>query len=535
MTTRNATVYMTLLAFSPPATTLACHLAGINVISGTSLATKTICLVAYAFIQYSLVLPYFTSPLRHLPTPQTDRFIWGHGEIMLDRPPGAKLLRWMKEIPNDGLITFRTFFHIGPIVLLTRPDTLMQVLNTHSYDYEKPAPARKFLRRVLGDGLINVEGNEHKRQRKTITPAFTGRHIKDLVPLFWSKSLMLGDAVVKTAASNGGIIEVSALASRVTLDIIGAAGIGKDFSTTENADHELAQKYDIITDTKGKGNLVLYFAVNLVFPQWLIRKLPLKANARVANALFDLRRISKDLLAEKNRDMEEKTVQEKDIIAILMRSGVFNDDGLTDQLLTFLAAGHETTASALTWATYLLGRHQAVQARLRTEVHQTIPALDPNTPATADLIDSMPYLDAVCNEVLRIYPTVPVTARIAVRPTQINNTPIPTGTSVMISPWATNRLPSLWGEDAEVFRPERWLGEEGKWGGATSGYAFVTFLHGPRSCIGQGFARYELKCMLAVLVARVRWELRERDVEPMPEGTLTIKPKGGMEIVVEEL
>jgi len=341
-------IFMLSLSVIPPAIVYIAFTLEPNRILDLSISTKTIWTIVYVyFILYHVVWQFFTNPLRHLPTPQDCHWLLSQGrDALLTRPPGKVQLRWMKEVPNDGLILFRGFFHLRENILLTKPETVMEVLNAHSYDWEKPAPARRFLARILGQGLINVEGDEHKWQRRNVQPAFSGKAIKNLVPLFWSKGLSLADAVKRESAANGGEIEISGVSSRVTLDIIGAAGLGKDFSTTENAEHELAVQYSRITDPN-KGNIVLYFLCQMILPQWLNRLLPLKANARVADATINLRRITKELLSEKQKKIEdeEKGGQgdgeqgQKDIIAILMKGGNFTTDGLADQLLTFLAAG----------------------------------------------------------------------------------------------------------------------------------------------------------------------------------------------------
>ncbi|KAK0276457.1 hypothetical protein LTR91_019647 [Friedmanniomyces endolithicus] len=533
MSTPKGVAFMALLAVSPPALAITGFLLSWNIVLNSPLAVQTLCILLHGYTLYRTVIPYFTSPLRRLPSPKGATFLMGHAiESLRAVPPGAAQLKWSKEVPNDGVFVFQGFFHAYQNVMVTSPEAIMDVVNTHAADWEKPSDGRAFLRRILGDGLVVVEGNEHREQRKNVTPAFAGRVIKDLVPLFWIKGLSLVEAAKREASANEGVIEMNALASRATLDIIGSAGLGKDFSTLEDADHEIAQLYSSIMDPK-KGSLVLLFIFHQLLPIWLAPRLPIEANRRLDKAVSGIRRITKDLLAEKSQSVKERSVEQRDIIATLMRSGKFTDDALVDQLLTFLAAGHETTAAALGWATYLVAKHADVQDRLRSECQNVCGRLDPDE-ITAELIDSMPYLDAACNEVLRLYPPVPGTARHCIRETHIAGHVIPKGTFVVISPWAINRSTSLWGADAEEFRPDRWLGTEGKDGHASSPYAFTTFLHGPRSCIGSAFARYELKCLLATLLMHTAIRLKKPDEAPVPAGAITIKPGSGLELILTD-
>lgn len=160
------------------------------------------------------------------------------------------------------------------------------------------------------------------------------------------------------------------------------------------------------------------------------------------------------------------------------------------------------------WSLYLLCKHKSIQTTLRAEIRSRIPSL--SSPITAAQIDSCDYLQAFCTEVLRLWPPVSLTLRVADRDTSIQGQFIPRGTTIILAPAAINTCTHLWGKDALEFRPERWLksksqsgngGEEGKRGGADSNYSFLTFLHGPRSCIGQKFSQYELACLLAAWVS----------------------------------
>ena len=165
--------------------------------------------------------------------------------------------------------------------------------------------------------------------------------------------------------------------------------------------------------------------------------------------------------------------------------------------------------------------HRDLQDRLRQDIKHHMARNGRGQSVDAAVLDSMDYLDAVSNEVLRLYPPVPLTLRQAVRQTTVKDQVLPKGSYVIICPWAINRLPSIWGHDAGEFDPDRWMGQEkSSHGGAGTAYGKITFLHGPRSCIGQGFARAELKCLLVALLLRFHVELANPDTAGMaiPEG-----------------
>ncbi|KAJ5166681.1 uncharacterized protein N7482_005462 [Penicillium canariense] len=184
----------------------------------------------------------------------------------------------------------------------------------------------------------------------------------------------------------------------------------------------------------------------------------------------------------------------------MMRGGEFSDSELVDQMLTFLAAG---TAGALTWCCYHLCIEPDIQEQLHAEIRATIPSLDASV-SWQDL-EGMPYLNGVCQEVLRLYPTVPMTGREAIRETTIAGKTSPKGTTIALCPQAINRNPEFWGETADQFLPERWIDIDekierqilNKHGGASTNFAQIKFLHGPRACIGKDFAKAEFRCAVA--------------------------------------
>ena len=207
--------------------------------------------------------------------------------------------------------------------------------------------------------------------------------------------------------------------------------------------------------------------------------------------------------------------------------------------------GHETTASALTWAVYIIAKYPEIQKELRNEVQSLLPPPlhDTSSIVVAETIEKMSYLKAVCSEILRLFSPVSVTIRVAVRDTTICSQPIAKGTTVMIPVWAVNASTELWGADAGEFVPERWLrmkstGDDpnvSSNGGKGSNYKFLTFLHGPRACIGQTFAVGELSCLLAAWVGVFETELEDADFVPVVKGGITAKPKGGVHVRVKPM
>lgn len=209
-------------------------------------------------------------------------------------------------------------------------------------------------------------------------------------------------------------------------------------------------------------------------------------------------------------------------------------------LTTTTITQHETTAGALTWCCYHLAKEPHIQEKVRQEIRGTIPS--PNSPASWQRLEGMPYLNGVCQEVLRLYPTVPMTGREAIRETTIAGKKIPQGTTVALCPQSVNRSYEFWGETADEFVPERWIDadKEGnpvpnKHGGASTNFAQITFLHGPRACIGKDFAKAEFRCAVAGIFGLFRLELEEPHQRITFGGTLTSQPIEGMHLKLTKL
>lgn len=487
----------------------------------------------YYFTKFTI--PYIKSPLQNVPSAPGERFILGHSYVWGEQPGTNVFSEIIKNTPNDGLIAVWGPLYIRQHLVPTTTENIMDILNGHTYDWEKPSAAKRILAPILGQGLVNVEGNVHKGMRRAVAPAFSGRHIRDLIPLFWEKGVQFTESMARAVgASPDGAVEMSGMMSSVTLDIIGSAGVGKDLNTVENNEDELVRLYEAIV-APDRGNLLAFYVINAFVPHKVVQYMYGTAYAAFAKATIALHEKLHTLLREKQHAMNEKTADQKDIIAIIMRSGNFSDEYLTSQLLTFLAAGHDTTASALTFASWVLATNQGIQDKLRKECIDTLAGRKVDD-IDAETFDGMKYLNAVCNETLRLWPTVPVTARHAIVDTRIGDTYVPKHMHVCISPWAINRLPSLWGADAEECRPERWIeGPLAATGGAKSQHASLTFLHGPRSCIGQSFARLEMRCVLATLVMRFRFEMLDPEQSFDIDGLITIKPKGGLKLKLHDL
>lgn len=497
------------------------------------LTASIILLLEYlAWVVYAVILwPRYLSPLRHLPGPSGGSFLNGHFKAIRKEPSGIPARRWLNTIPNDGLIRY---LHLGnrERIVPTSPEALREVLVTKSYIFVKPWQVAFTLRRMLGNGVLVAEGDVHRTQRKHLNPAFAFRHIKELYPIFWDKALELNRKLEQHIHSSGSNeIEAGDWVSRATLDIIGLAGTGLEIDSLDTPDNLLHSSYKIVL-SPSRASQILGLLGQFFSPR-LTSLLPIKRNEELNDASKVARETARDLIQRKKLQIKEKGRSDNDIISVALESGFFTEENLVDQMMTFLLAGHETTATAMQWALLILCRNPTIQTRLRSEIHSK---LSPSQSMTSELLDALPYLHGFCMEVLRFYAPVPLTLRIASQDTTILQQFIPKGTVIIVSPWAINFSEALWGPDASDFKPERWLNAEGTRpnndGGAKSNFAFLTFLHGAHNCIGQGFAVAEFKALVATWVGYWDTELRDPDEQLDIKAGVTAKPRNGMNVKI---
>jgi cytochrome P450 len=252
-----------------------------------------------------------------------------------------------RETPNDGVLALRGLGATS--LLLTKPATISTVLLNQRLDYIKPPITRKFLRVIIGDGLILAEGEEHKFLRKNIQPAFTPRHIKNLYPMMWKKARMMTDAIaedikhradgdeVKKDAIPTGTVDMCYWAPRVSLDIIGQAGLGHDFNSLKDSDDQLSKDYGTIMEPSMEK--MLWFFLNSRLSYHVVQMLPWRLNTLMRQRISSVQRISNELVLDKRNAIEEKGEDHFDVLSLLIKSNNFSDSQLKDQLLTFLAAG----------------------------------------------------------------------------------------------------------------------------------------------------------------------------------------------------
>jgi cytochrome P450 len=453
----------------------------------------------------------------------------------------AYLRARQETIPNDGMIRTRGLLN-GERIIVTSATALAKIA-TNPFIFVKPNILRLLTGRVLGLGLVLVNRDVHRQQRKLFLPPFAPKHIYDLTPTFWRKSREVTQKMCTEIRGNTNsleaVFEIGDWAARVALDIITLTGMGKDFGAIQDHDAPLATVYmKVLEPTLGH---VLVAILRGFFPARLVEALPIKSNHDQANAMHTIRGVCRDLLREKKR----KTTDSKDILNVCLKYGEIagvNEEEVINQMTTFLGAGHETISVGITWAVYMLSIHQDWQQRIRDEVRSNVPALD-NPLMDKTQVDTLLLLRAFIEEVLRWYPPIPTTMREPFEDTELDGQVITKGTRIIVPIKAINREEKFWGPDSRTFNPERWLKDDNTFdstGRVTTKYGHLSFMQGSRGCVAAGFARAEMICVLAAWVGRFEFDLADekfRDEKNMEtsNGNLSAKPLHGMHVRVRVL
>lgn len=372
---------------------------------------------------------------------------------------------------------------------------VQQVLATQAANFCKDTIVYREVRDSFGNGLLTSLDEDHRRQRRLAQPLFTRRRVDSYAAAFAAEANALLEAWRRVP---DGVVDVAKEMSTFTLTTVGNILFGSDMETIAdvvNRSYRLVSSY-----TVRRG----YSPVR--FP----RSWPTPGNRRAAAAQRELYGVCDALIAKRSAT----GAVGEDLLSMLTTAenaedGVLSPDEIRDQVLIFLLAGQETTATSMAYALHVLALHPDIQERAREEVDH---ALGGRLPTAADL-ELLPYLAMVFNEAMRLYPAGPVTARRALTDTQIEGYPIPAGSDVLIAAWVTHRHPRYW-DDPLRCDPLRFTAENEA---SRPRYAYFPFGGGPRACIGQHFAKLNALLPLAMIVRSYELTVVDRDV-PLDAG-----------------
>jgi cytochrome P450 len=430
----------------------------------------------------------------------------------------AKPLPWLADLNARYGNVFSMYLPRldAPVVIFAEPSAVRD-LWTGDPQYLNAGQANIILRSVLGkDSLLVLDGERHLRERRLMLPPFHGERMK-----------AYGDAMREVTAREidrwpiGRPFPVHESTQAITLDVIMRTifGVGGD-------DPRLTPLRDALVKFTTLGTSRIGTAFLLMTPPERAEQLQQLATrgwgrllpwAPIVRAAQETDRLVRELITARRR---EGSAGRTDILSMLLEArdeaGVpMTDDQLRDEMLTLLVAGHETTATTLAWTLHHLLQHPEWLARVRAEVREV---------GTTDL-DKLVLLDAAIKETLRLTPIIPMVGRVLGKPMTIGGVDLPSGAVALACIYLVHRRADLW-PDPQRFDPDRFVGKK------ADPSTYFPFGGGARRCLGMAFASYEMKIVLATILARTDLAAAPgRKIKLIRRG-ITFAPSGGMPIVV---
>ncbi|RZS45232.1 cytochrome P450 [Herbihabitans rhizosphaerae] len=404
----------------------------------------------------------------------------------------------------------RTKFHV-----LSRPEHVAHVLVGNQANYLKARTYRP-LTEVVGNGLLTSEGEHWARQRRLVQPMFSRRHVVS----FGGDMASAATRAVDTWADDARI-EAATTMSALALDVVGRALFGADLTGDAAG---VAPTMDLLMDRMIRVTSNPLFWITPNYHEW---RTPNRRKADAAKARLDA--IVDRMIADRKRRGSGDGDGDGDLLDMLLaardaESGTaMSEQQVRDELMTFMVAGHETTANTLVWTFSLLSTHPEARRRLESEVDSVLAGRVPD----ADDADKLEWTNAVVSEALRLYPPAWTLEREAIADDEVDGVRIRAGSMVATPPWLVHRHPEHW-TNPEGFDPERFLPEAAR---GRHKFAYLPFGGGRRQCVGSGFAMLEAVLILAVITQRYRLDLAP-GVRPRPDPMITLRPRGKVPMTV---
>jgi len=386
------------------------------------------------------------------------------------------------------------------------PKALRRILLEKVEDYPKSVVTKNLLRPAIGESLFIAEGQHWRWQRRAAAPAFSPRNIANLAPVMTAAAEAAAERI---AQAEGRGVDVYSEMVRTTFDVISDTTLSGEKRFDRQAMHRAIDNY---IDVAGRESLFDLMGLQ----GWV----PRPGRLMSGNAVARMKQVADQAIGDRR---DSGTHTPPDLLDLLMAGEDpetqrrMRTPEIRDNLLTFIVAGHETTALTLGWALYLCAFDPQVQQRAAEEARSV---LGPRAATAADIPD-LPYIRAIIDEALRLYPPAGLISRTARERDELCGRDVLPGDTVMVPIYALHRNRLLW-DDPDAFRPERFLN-----GSPVDRYAYLPFGDGPRICIGAGFAVQEAVIILATLLARFTFR-RIPGRDPKPVMIITLRPEGGV-------
>ncbi|GFP78701.1 cytochrome p450 cyp72a219 [Phtheirospermum japonicum] len=425
----------------------------------------------------------------------------------------------------------RSFVWFGPFPRLniSKPELIKEIL-TKTDVFHKPYPDP--IAEKIAGGLLYLEGEKWTKHRKIINPAFHLGKLKIMMPsmlLSCSNMVEKWEALISSSDRNSKEIDVLPYLESFAVETISRTAFGNS--------HEEGKR--IFELQKEEINLVFQLSTSNFIPGW--RYFPTKANRRINTIAKEIESLIRGVINRREKAKQSGEMVDNDLLDSLMgsnskletqehgnKSGGMSIKEAIEECKLFYLAGSETTTNLLVWTMVLLSKHREWQARAREEVFRVFGKKEPNF----DGLNQLKTVTMILNEVLRMYPPVPLIIRAPTKTIKLGDMILPVGVHLTLLIGLLHHDPEVWGDDVKEFKPERF--SQGVSSAVNNQFSFIPFSSGPRVCVGQNFAMLEAKIFLAMIMQRFSFELSPSYVHaPFP--ILTLQPQYGATLVLHKL
>ncbi|OIV91478.1 hypothetical protein TanjilG_02096 [Lupinus angustifolius] len=423
--------------------------------------------------------------------------------------------------------SFRLLSFTRSEVYTADPPNIQHILLTNFANYGKGWYQINVLTDLLGNGIFTVDGEKWRHQRKAASYQFSTKLFRDLSSsVFKSNAIKLAGIVSEAAISNN-VIELQDLFMKSTLDSVFKVVLGVELDTMCGTYEEGTQFSYAINEASAA---IMYRFFNFL---WKIQRLlNIGSEAVVRKNLRIVDEFVYKLI--KSKIEQHKKVMKGDILSSFIELEETDPKYLRDFILSFIIAGKDTTSITLSWFFYLLCKHPHVQEKIAQEIREATKVSDGSNidelgaSITEETMEKMQYLHAALTETIRLYPAVPVETKFCfMDDTLPDGFSVRKGDIVSFQPYVMGRMKSLWGEDCEKFRPERWLDKNGNFKNE-SPFKFTAFQAGPRMCLGKEFAYRQMKIFCAILLGSHSFKLADQNKSVKYRTAFTLQIDGGL-------
>lgn len=467
--------------------------------------------------------------LRRIPGPPSSSLIWGEEWALYSSTPGSRYVTWHKRFGNVVRLT-GAFGH--QIISITDPRAISFIVSEKTYSFPKPHGVREWFKATLGKGIIWVEGKDaHEQQRRLIAPALSQQSVRAVMPVFYDVSSKLcaqWEKAVDASPQGAAEIEATFWAGRFALGAVTLAAFDYDLNCLSGGPHALAEALDGLTNNENKASSFYMRALFWIAPAVLmigekgrmIRQSKAELGA-IASRMWRDAKAGENATAGGDANGEKWGDRKgRNLIATMLKGaaasgGQLTEDEVVDQMRTTISAGYETVSAIVAWILYEIAVHPILQQKLREEVENACePTLD-------ELNVKYRLLDATLKETLRLHPailenhheaaeTIVIPLSSSLPGTEDSQLVVPKGTLIAIPLNVLHTDPAIFGADAHVFRPERWLERAEK--GIRHKRELFVFSEGPRSCLGRAMAMAEIKALVISILQHFTLECHH-DIE----------------------